>query len=77
VPGKPTQVSPLYGHTDDYTYVNLQTGLSFGKVSATLYVENLGNSRATTYIHPEAFVYSRYAILRPRTFGIRIGYNLW
>lgn len=77
VPGKPTQVSALYGHTDDYNYVNLQTGLSFGKVSATLYVENLGNSRATTYIHPEAFVYSRYAILRPRTFGIRLGYNLW
>ena len=77
VPGKPTQVSALYGHTDDYTYVNLQTGISFGKVSATLYVENLGNSRATTYIHPEAFVYSRYGILRPRTFGIRIGYNLW
>jgi outer membrane receptor protein involved in Fe transport len=77
VPGKPTQVSALYGHTDDYNYVNLQTGLTFGKVSATLYVENLGNTRATTYIHPEAFVYSRYAILRPRTFGIRIGYNLW
>ncbi len=40
-------------------------------------MENVGNSRATTYIHPEAFVYSRYAIVRPRTFGVRIGYNLW
>jgi outer membrane receptor protein involved in Fe transport len=77
VPGKPTQVSALYGHTDDYNYVNLQSGISFDKLSVTLYVENLGNTRATTYIHPEAFVYSRYAILRPRTFGIRIGYNLW
>jgi hypothetical protein len=77
VPGKPGTVSPLYGRTDTYTYVNLQSGLDIGKLNVTLYVENLGNSRATTYIHPEAFVYSRYAILRPRTFGVRIGYNLW
>lgn len=73
-PGK-TTVSPLYGYTDRYTYVNLQTGLTFGKLSTALYVENLGNSRATVYIHPEAFVYSRDAILRPRTFGLRVGYD--
>jgi outer membrane receptor protein involved in Fe transport len=76
-PGKPGVRSPLYGNTDAYTFINLQTGITIGKLSATLYVENLGNSRAVTYIHPEAFVYSRYAILRPRTFGLRIGYNLW
>ena len=75
-PGRPTVQSPLYGFTDSYTYVNLQSGIAVGKLDVTLYVENLGNSRATTYIHPEAFVYSRYAILRPRTFGVRIGYNL-
>lgn len=75
-PGKAGVVSPLYGHTDRYTYVNLQTGARFGRVTATLYGENLGNSGATVYIHPEAFVSSRYAILRPRTFGIRLGYNL-
>ncbi len=40
-----------------------------------LYAENIGNSRATTYIHPEAFVYSRYSIVRPRTIGVRIGYD--
>jgi outer membrane receptor protein involved in Fe transport len=73
-PGKNT-LSPLYGYTDSYTYVNLQTGLTFGKLTTTLYGENLGNSRATVYIHPEAFVYSRNAILRPRTFGIRVGYD--
>ncbi len=77
VPGTLGTRSPLYDFTDSYTYVNLQTGITVGKVMATLYVENLGNSRATTYIHPEAFVYSRYGILRPRTFGIRLGYNLW
>ena len=61
--------------TDSYTYVNLQTGVRVGKWSATAYVENLGNSRAVTYVHPETFVYSRYIILRPRTFGIRLGYG--
>jgi len=75
-PGKAGVVSPLYGNTDSYTYVNLQTGARFGRTTVTLYGENLGNSGATTYIHPEAFVYSRFAILRPRTFGVRLGYNL-
>jgi len=75
-PGKAGVRSPLYGYTDRYTYVNLQTGARFGRITATLYGENLGNSRATVYIHPEAFVYSRFAILRPRTFGVRLGYNL-
>ncbi|KQY29862.1 TonB-dependent receptor [Caulobacter sp. Root487D2Y] len=74
-PGKAGVRSPLYDTTDSYTYVNLQTGTRFGKWNAMLYGENLGNSRATTYIHPEAFVYSRYAIVRPRTFGVRLGYE--
>ena len=76
-PGTAGTRSPLYGMTDAYTYVNLQTGINLPKLSVTFYVENLLNSDATTYIHPEAFVYSRYAILRPRTFGVRVGYNLW
>lgn len=76
-PGTLGTRSPLYDFTDNYTYINLQTGVTVGKLNATLYVENLTNNRAVTYIHPEAFVYSRYGILRPRTFGIRLGYNLW
>lgn len=75
-PGTLGTKSPLYGMSDPYTFFNLQTGARFGQFSVTLYGENLGNSRSTIYIHPEAFVYSRYAILRPRTFGIRLGYNL-
>lgn len=74
-PGTQGTRSPLYGHTDAYTYVNLQTGVGIGKTTTTLYVENLGNSDATVYIHPEAFIDSRYAILRPRTFGVRFGYQ--
>ncbi|MBO9713280.1 TonB-dependent receptor [Sphingomonas sp.] len=76
VPGKANTPSPLYGHTDNYAFVNIQSGFTIGQVTTTFYVENLGNSRATTYIHPEAFVYSRYAILRPRTFGVRVNFGL-
>jgi outer membrane receptor protein involved in Fe transport len=75
IPGTQGKPSPLYAHTDTYTDVNVQTGISVGKTTTTLYVENLGNSRAVVYVHPEAFVDSRYAILRPRTFGVRIGYQ--
>lgn len=74
-PGTQGTPSPLYAHTDTYTDVNLQTGIRFGKTITTFYVENLGNSQAVVYIHPEAFVDSRYAILRPRTFGVRVGYQ--
>jgi iron complex outermembrane recepter protein len=74
-PGTVGTPSPVFGRTDTYTDVNVQTGLGFGKTTATLYVENLSNSRAVVFIHPEAFVDSRYAILRPRTFGVRIGYQ--
>jgi outer membrane receptor protein involved in Fe transport len=69
------KLSPLYGHTDSYTDGNVQTGLSMGKTTTTLYVENLSNSRAVVYIHPEAFIDSRYAILRPRTIGVRFNYQ--
>lgn len=75
-PGTAGTPSPLAGFTDAYTYINLQTGVTLGKVNITAYVENLGNTRKTTYIHPEAFVYSRHGILRPRTFGVRLGFNL-
>ena len=74
-PGTQGKPSPLYGHTDTYTYVNLETGIGIGKTTATFYVENLSNSNAVVYIHPEAFIDSRYAILRPRTFGVRASYQ--
>ena len=73
-PGTQT-LSPTYGHTDTYTDFNLQSGFGVGKTTTTFYVENLGNSRAVVYIHPESFVDSRYGILRPRTLGVRVGYQ--
>jgi hypothetical protein len=74
-PGRAGVRNPLYGMTDDYTYINLQTGVGIDKMTATLYVENLGNSDGVVYIHPESFVDSRYTILRPRTYGVRLGYQ--
>jgi hypothetical protein len=73
-PGTQT-LSPTYGHTDTYTEFNLQSGFGVGKTTTTFYVENLGNSRAVVYIHPESFIDSRYGILRPRTIGVRVGYQ--
>ena len=75
-PGKPGVPSAVYNYSDTYTNINAQTGVRIGRLSWTFYIENLTNSRAVTYVHPENFVYSRYAILRPRTFGVRIGYNM-
>jgi iron complex outermembrane receptor protein len=74
-PGRQGVRNPLYGMTDDYTYINLQTGLGINKMTATVYVENLGNSDGVVYIHPESFVDSRFTILRPRTYGVRFGYQ--
>ena len=74
-PGQPGVPNPLIDESDTYTNINLQTGVQLGGLTATLYVENLTNRYAVTYVHPEAFTYSRYSILRPRTFGIRVGYD--
>jgi hypothetical protein len=74
-PGTTGTRNPLYDNTDAYTYINVQTGIGIGKLTTTLYVENLGNNDAVVYIHPEAFVDSRYSILRPRTYGMRVGYQ--
>ncbi|ALC11162.1 TonB-dependent receptor [Sphingopyxis sp. 113P3] len=76
VPGRPGTVAPTYGYTDDYENINLRLGLRSGNLSAAFYVENLLNDDSTTYLHPEGYLDARYGTLRPRTFGIRLGYNL-
>ncbi len=76
-PGRPTVPRPTYASTDAYTLLNLQTGVTFDDLTVTLYGENLTDRNAVTYVHPEAFVYSRHAVTRPLTVGIRLGYNLW
>ncbi|AUN32373.1 TonB-dependent receptor [Niveispirillum cyanobacteriorum] len=75
VPGAPNRVSPTYGKTDSYSNVNASFGVTKGNWTATAYVENLFDDHSITYIHPEAFLASRFGTMRPRTVGIRIGYE--
>lgn len=75
VPGAPTRVSPTYGKTNSYSNVNASFGVTKGNWTATAYVENLFDDHSITYIHPEAFLASRFGTMRPRTVGIRIGYE--
>lgn len=76
VPGKPGLIAPTFGYTDSYENINLSLGLKRDQFSAIFYVENVLDDRSITYIHPEGFVDSRFGRLQPRTFGIRLGYNL-
>jgi outer membrane receptor protein involved in Fe transport len=75
-PGKPTVVVPTFGYTDSYENINFSLGLKSGKLSAIFYVENVLDDDSTTYLHPEAYLDARTGTLRPRTFGVRLGYNL-
>lgn len=75
-PGRPTQPLSTFGKTDAYSNVNLSFGLKKGDLSAQLYVENVFNDNSITYIHPEAFLVSRFGTMRPRTIGVRLGYGL-
>ena len=74
-PGRPGVVSPTYAYTEAYTNVNLTFAVAFGKATMGAYVENLFDSRKITYVHPEAFLASRFAVQRPRTIGVRFGYD--
>jgi outer membrane receptor protein involved in Fe transport len=75
-PGAPNVPLSTFGKTDAYSNVNLSLGLKKGDLSAQLYVENVFDDHSVTYIHPEAFLNSRFGTMRPRTFGIRLGYSL-
>ena len=75
-PGNPNLRLATFGETDDYTNVNLSLGVKKGRWSGQLYVENVFDDHSIVYIHPEAFLASRFGTLRPRTIGIRVGYGL-
>ncbi|MES2445349.1 MAG: TonB-dependent receptor [Pseudomonadota bacterium] len=75
-PGAPTVRLATFGKTDSYSNVNLSFGVRHGDFSGQLYVENVFDDHSITYIHPEAFLNSRYGTMRPRTIGIRLGYGL-
>jgi outer membrane receptor protein involved in Fe transport len=74
-PGRPLIPLPTYDDTDSYTFVNANLAVAFDEFTVGAYVENLFNDRSITYVHPEAFVDARYGRVRPRTVGVRIGYE--
>lgn len=75
VPGNPNAPSPTFDFTEAWTNVNLYAGTNIGRLNLTAYVENVFDADKITYVHPEAFLDGRYARMRPRTIGIRAGYQ--
>tara|TARA_R110000782_G_scaffold182437_6_gene272683 strand:+ start:18531 stop:20765 length:2235 start_codon:yes stop_codon:yes gene_type:complete len=75
IPGQPGTQTPTYGHTESHESVGLSAGYEAGGLKVVAYVENLLDSDRINYIHPEAFTQSRYGVQRPRTLGVRVGYD--
>lgn len=75
-PGNPNLRLSTFGETDDYVNVNVSFGIKRGDLGAQLYVENLFDDHSITYIHPEAFLVSRFGTMRPRTVGLRLSYGI-
>lgn len=74
-PGRPLLPLPTYDDTDEYTFVNANVAFAFDQFTVAGYVENLFNDDSVNYVHPEAFIDGRYGLLKPRTVGIRVGYE--
>lgn len=74
-PGRPLVPLPTYDDTEAYTFVNVNLAFAFDKFTVAGYVENLFDDHSVTYIHPEAFIDARYGRVRPRTVGVRVGYE--
>ena len=75
-PGNPNLRLSTFGKTDEYVNVNVNLGVKRGAWTGQLYVENVFDDHSITYIHPAAFLVSRFGTLRPRTVGIRLGYGI-
>ncbi|WP_374470981.1 TonB-dependent receptor [Phenylobacterium sp.] len=75
IPGRPGVLQPTYGYTQAYWNVNATFAVAFDQWTVGAYVENLFDSRKINYVHPEAFLASRFGVQRPRTIGVRIGYD--
>jgi outer membrane receptor protein involved in Fe transport len=59
---------------DGYHLINLQAGMNFGKVTASVYAENLTDTRANL-LTDNASAVVRITRNRPRTIGIRLSYE--
>jgi outer membrane receptor protein involved in Fe transport len=68
--------SATYGYTDTYNTVNTNFRVAIDRrLTVALYCENVLDSAAIAYVHPEAFIASRYGRLQPRTTGVRMNYD--
>ena len=67
--------APTFDYTEAYTVVNAQAGISKNDWKVIAYVENLFDDSSITYVHPEGFLDSRYARVRPQTIGVRFSYE--
>lgn len=74
-PGRPLVPLPTYDETDSYTFVNANLAFAFDQFTVAAYAENLFDDHSVNYIHPEAFLDGRYGRLRPRTIGVRVGWE--
>jgi Outer membrane receptor proteins, mostly Fe transport len=74
-PGRPLIPLATYDDTDEYTFVNGAVAFAFDQFTVGAYVENLFDDDSVNYVHPEAFIDGRYGRVKPRTVGIRIGYE--
>ncbi len=75
-PGQPGVHNPNFARTEDYDIYNLFAGIELGSANITGYIENVTDDDSITYVHPEAFIASKYGIVRPRTIGVRVGFSL-
>ena len=76
VPGQPGVQSPQYDFTDSWEKVNVSLGADMGEWTVVGYVENLFDDDSITYVHPEAFIESKYGTHIPRTIGVRLSYGI-
>jgi iron complex outermembrane recepter protein len=76
IPGEPGSASATFGYTDTYNTVNTNFRVSIDRrLTVAAYCENVFDSAAIAYVHPEAFIASRYGRLQPRTIGVRMNYD--
>lgn len=73
-PGAGT-LSPTYATIPSYEKLDASVGWTQDHVGATLYVENVTDSKKVIYINPANFSYNRYGTLRPRVIGLRLSYR--
>lgn len=73
-PGAGT-LSPTYATIPSYQKVDASLGWIKDSIRATLYVENLTDSKKVIFINPANFSYNRYSTLRPRVIGLRLSYS--